>query len=172
MVIASVIISVPSSSGKSLQQPPLIHKKEHSSISVPSSSGKSLQRLDELGRELQALSFQSPLHRGSLFNRGLDGNERARLVISVPSSSGKSLQPPYLGDGPACRVISVPSSSGKSLQRGEGNRKNFYRHISVPSSSGKSLQLLKPSLDFVGSPYFSPLFIGEVSSTPRSCGKP
>ncbi len=86
--------------------------------------------------------FQSPLHRGSLFNRKRDAAQRLRrAALSVPSSSGKSLQLNTAGTAMTWVSLSVPSSSGKSLQRNETQP----ARITPPS--------------------FSPLFIGEVSST-------
>ncbi len=88
------------------------------------------------------MNFQSPLHRGRVFNPPLEGVQFPHAILSVPSSSGKGLQ-----------------------QRWHGQRQSFFEHLSVPSSSGKGLQLLKPALAMAGSMTFSPLFIGEGSST-------
>ena len=88
------------------------------------------------------LIFQSPLHRGGLFNRNQELHRIAKMTISVPSSSGSSLQrtaPDVLSSERP--DLSVPSSSGRSLQ--------------LRASVGVAPRLLP----------FSPLFIGEVSST-------
>ena len=61
------------------------------SLSVPSSSGKTLQRRNEHDAKGQ-LDFQSPLHRGRLFNQSSQSAARADIELSVPSSSGKTLQ--------------------------------------------------------------------------------
>src|SRR5579884_3590608 len=109
-------------------------------ISVPSSSGKSLQPSTDRGR-------------------------LARAHISVPSSSGKSLQRIGSYRRRAGASISVPSSSGKSLQPTKSSTHFRLLSISVPSSSGKSLQ---HDLEFLTGeqwPDFSPLFIGEITST-------
>ena len=45
---------------------------------------------------LRPIVFQSPLHRGSLFNLVLQTSHVPSDLISVPSSSGKSLQPDIL----------------------------------------------------------------------------
>src|SRR5579871_4310861 len=62
--------------------------------------------------------FQSPLHRGTCFNIGGDGRKGADAKVSVPSSSGHMLQRlsafiPSLAEG----FVSVPSSSGHMLQQ-------------------------------------------------------
>src|SRR5579885_3581413 len=139
---------------------------------------------------LSYIQFQSPLHRGNHFNNGLRAGELIQLQISVPSSSGKSLQLCIVDQASMRLTISVPSSSGKSLQRRSrpaastpatvfqsplhrGNHFNIgYRsphsfacHISVPSSSGKSLQHYDKPFAVVANGNFSPLFIGEITST-------
>src|SRR5579875_3173932 len=87
-------ISVPSSSGKSLQPPILSSRAQREyRISVPSSSGKSLQPSSRLQIESLSSIFQSPLHRGNHFNPSWACDEVFCVRISVPSSSGKSLQP-------------------------------------------------------------------------------
>ena len=136
--------------------------------------------------------FQSPLHRGSLFNLGGIIPVPKLGVVSVPSSSGKSLQqdePLNCGDGDSVSVpsssgkslqlswltpvwpggsVSVPSSSGKSLQRFARAQPLRIDVVSVPSSSGKSLQPHEILLGAAPGEGFSPLFIGEVSSTPHT----
>ena len=86
-------LSVPSSSGKSLQRITGFERLTITRLSVPSSSGKSLQRQPQS-------SFMALTDR-----------------LSVPSSSGRSLQRLRLT---SCQLIrsylSVPSSSGRSLQ--------------------------------------------------------
>jgi len=86
-------------------------------VSVPSSSGNSLQRCRRDCGRRAALGFQSPLHRGTLFNR-----------------------------------VQIPSRRRQQL-------------VSVPSSSGNSLKLVQMKLPYELLQRFSPLFIGELSST-------
>src|SRR5581483_8979008 len=90
--VLDICLSVPSSSGKGLQplqQHPLPHPR---ALSVPSSSGKGLQRARQLDqRQCTNKSFQSPLHRGRVFNyRGSDGRQGAG---HLPFS------PLFIGDG-------------------------------------------------------------------------
>src|SRR5579885_3437851 len=115
---------------------------------------------------LSYIQFQSPLHRGNHFNNGLRAGELIQLQISVPSSSGKSLQLCIVDQASMRLTISVPSSSGKSLQRRRSIGSSHVSGISVPSSSGKSLQ--RPRILHAGKENinFSPLFIGEITSTP------
>jgi len=175
------------------------------------SSTRSLQRIGWSGRW-----FQSPLHRGTLFNsprshrpRGRShvsvpsssGNSLQRFIdpalhliigVSVPSSSGNSLQPALAVHAGITTTVSVPSSSGNSLQQRHPGELRPQAHVSVPSSSGNSLQLADSRSEvaglFVSVPSssgnslqhsegllnrpcrsgFSPLFIGELSSTTSS----
>src|SRR5581483_4332652 len=112
--------------------------------------------------------FQSPLHRGRVFNAHSPFFALGIVrLLSVPSSSGKGLQLIYQPR----RVhqfwrLSVPSSSGKGLQQSQVSRSARRRDgLSVPSSSGKGLQ--QRLLGWGSSAFhsFSPLFIGEGSST-------
>jgi hypothetical protein len=90
-------------------------------------------------------AFQSPLHRGILFNAGGYYVEwKTATALSVPSSSGNTLQP----------AASISSSSFTSffqspLHRGilfnAARRSPLSRashRLSVPSSSGNTLQQL------------------------------
>src|SRR5581483_9570165 len=66
-------------------------------------------------RELNApeLAFQSPLHRGRVFNLEIGLELCGRICLSVPSSSGKGLQQKCaLGRANLKHLLSVPSSSG------------------------------------------------------------
>src|SRR5579884_854492 len=212
--LARAHISVPSSSGKSLQRIGSYRRRAGASISVPSSSGKSLQRL-AAGTYCVELTNFSPLFIGEITSTPSRNGFVEPGFISVPSSSGKSLQPTKSSTHFRLLSISVPSSSGKSLQHdlefltgeqwpdfsplfiGEitstrcathqtttilrfqsplhrGNHFNVRLScspirnpgISVPSSSGKSLQRLGRYLNVTLQAYFSPLFIGEITSTP------
>ncbi len=210
------IISVPSSSGKSLQRmnprttanavsyfSPLFIGEVSSTEHKPRPSKEKVDFSPLFIGEVSSTgtakaggpdnrAFQSPLHRGSLFNENMMPRNTDRASISVPSSSGKSLQPyqraveeemEFLFQSPLHRG-SLFNLAGYSWLVGARN------YISVPSSSGKSLQRGKPGLGLPGScpfqsplhrgslfnglfmdasgmaiTYFSPLFIGEVSST-------
>src|SRR5579883_2880521 len=70
-----------------------------------------------------------------------------------------------LKDGKRLDAISVPSSSGKSLQPHDCDSYFVLYSISVPSSSGKSLQHYDKPFAVVANENFSPLFIGEITST-------
>src|SRR5579875_2625154 len=189
------VISVPSSSGKSLQ--PVERSTLDSScdsISVPSSSGKSLQPATWYKIGTWSSEFQSPLHRGNHFNHTDPARRPAPPLISVPSSSGKSLQPylefdnwaPVSGfQSPLHRgnhfnrrmrvVMDAISQHFSPLFIGEITSTRSLRpprssasEISVPSSSGTSLQPQYGSLcRHTRHRDFSPLFIGEITSTPR-----
>src|SRR5579885_2711978 len=116
-------------------------------------------------------------------------------LISVPSSSGKSLQPRgrcrltrgrvdfsplFIGEitstTASCCVFSNSCVFQSPLHR--GNHFNLFivlkGHppglISVPSSSGKSLQPNAQCAENRTRAHFSPLFIGEITSTPLMDG--
>src|SRR5579875_3314436 len=119
--------------------------------------------------------FQSPLHRGNHFNDGLNRAVVSQTKISVPSSSGKSLQPEAVsGAEMICEPFQSPLHRGNHFNALLLREKILRRIISVPSSSGKSLQP-RPEYSFRYIPdNFSPLFIGEITSTttlmPFCCG--
>ncbi len=137
-------LSVPSSSGKGLQQSQVSRSaRRRDGLSVPSSSGKGLQQrllgwgssafhsfsplfigegssTSEMSDEFRApMNFQSPLHRGRVFNLLHQKLNPPLPALSVPSSSGKGLQHSQRRpDGKGGWILSVPSSSGKGLQQG------------------------------------------------------
>ena len=185
-------------------------------LSVPSSSGKTLQRKLRTVTHGSLFTFQSPLHRGRLFNARGRRRKSGVCPLSVPSSSGKTLQlhvhasngttyvyfqsPLHRGrlfNGiwtsaiRSTSLLSVPSSSGKTLQREDDNsgmwlmdrfqsplhrgrlfnRLEEFHHrlrrlgFQSPLHRGR---LFNEGMDFGASglsPAFSPLFIGEDSST-------
>ncbi len=111
------------------------------------------------------LAFQSPLHRGVLFNSTTAALAGGITHVSVPSSSGSPLQPCWpLQYSESCSV-SVPSSSGSPLQQPVGQEHEPHRGVSVPSSSGSPLQPRSARTARCSPCSFSPLFIGESSST-------
>src|SRR5581483_3148661 len=111
--------------------------------------------------------FQSPLHRGRVFNVAAALGSHCQRALSVPSSSGKGLQlvihlasqeslgiafsPLFIGEGSStitqrCRRGTI-SSSFSPLFIGEGSStpkpvaiSTMMLLLSVPSSSGKGLQ--------------------------------
>src|SRR5579883_3348483 len=89
------MISVPSSSGKSLQLFLLAGKNEKMSNFSPLFIGEITSTVGKFQLKLtNAATFQSPLHRGNHFNsRKVPAEAHQRSHISVPSSSEKSLQP-------------------------------------------------------------------------------
>src|SRR6266704_297542 len=136
-------------------------------------------------------SFQSPLHRGSLWNKEVRDVMVSEGTLSVPSSSGKSLERKR-SPRSRCKRKSFqsPLHRGSLWNRQDRRPRRRGEDLSVPSSSGKSLEpntsmpccpivlafqspLHRGSLwnrAFVGcNPSalfsFSPLFIGEVSGT-------
>ena len=122
----------------------------------------------ESGHQFGHSTFQSPLHRGVLFNCQRPTDIGCEVHISVPSSSGSSLQPHLFQLPNTVASISVPSSSGSSLQRlcsvplTRGRRHFSPLFIGEFSSTSSG--------ETVGGPlaHFSPLFIGEFSSTTQA----
>src|SRR5581483_3708664 len=161
-------------------------------LSVPSSSGKGLQPIQYgflviscitfsplfIGEGSSTFSgpavllsllehFQSPLHRGRVFNRD---------TADCTSRLTDTFSPLFIGDGSSTNLLSyslfpqttlsVPSSSGKGLQPPDNS--HFGKpgeRLSVPSSSGKGLQPVTKDAILPVNQAFSPLFIGEGSST-------
>ena len=189
-----VVLSVPSSSGRTLQLGEGVEVWEAEDLSVPSSSGRTLQRWPARHQSLESLHFQFPLHREGLFNlrrllfAGGVNMTFSSLFIGKDSSTMKKRNP-----AGSRLVLSVPSSSGRTLQQfsqtsclllnrlfqfplhreGLFNRQTIVRNsrgssLSVPSSSGRTLQ--PESVARRGSPTFtfSSLFIGKDSSTGRA----
>ena len=113
--------------------------------------------------------FQSPLHRGSLFNSMPYAVLSDRLHFQSPLHRGVSLThgTSWRRDGVdhfSPLFIGEASSTSSAVSRS----RQLFDPLSVPSSSGKSLQRRpsrRPALRRL--PAFSPLFIGEVSSTYR-----
>src|SRR5579885_2635281 len=164
------LISVPSSSGKSLQRNLAQSDSPNRQISVPSSSGKSLQ----LGKdgELETVRFNfSPLFIGEITSTSMSLKDGKRLdAISVPSSSGKSLQPHDCDSYFVLYSISVPSSSGKSLQQWASSRRiNTITNFS-PLFIGEITSTLYRGSGINAANHFSPLFIGEITSTTEPTG--
>jgi len=207
-------VSVPSSSGNSLQQ-------TSSRLSTRSTGSFSPLFIGELsstpyaaGAVIVDQKFQSPLHRGTLFNLWVQGYKCALRLVSVPSSSGNSLQqvksqaiagncqgfsPLFIGElsststsadspPPTHRFSPLFIGELSSTVLGEAipiSRRTFqsplhrgtlfnpiqvqcvcaHPRVSVPSSSGNSLQRRQLGFSFAATLRFSPLFIGELSST-------
>ncbi len=155
-------ISVPSSSGKSLQRSIGVEGCQRRAISVPSSSGKSLQPSEPYVQMVE-VEFQSPLHRGSLFN----------LTTSSFATSLTNFSPLFIGEVSSTdlALLSVSAESNFSpLFIGEVSSTSATCEpscvrcsISVPSSSGKSLQPSAPPLSQTTKTQFqSPLHRGSL----------
>ena len=90
--------------------------------------------------------FQSPLHRGRLFNAGESNQAAGQIALSVPSSSGKTLQRKYgFGGILKLNVFQSPLHRGRLF-----NKYHIAAHLAEVTP-------------------FSPLFIGEDSSTATIC---
>jgi len=111
-------------------------------------------------------SFQSPLHRGTLFNSdenfGLPGRPQgfSPLFIGELSSTRALLRFPTL-----LSSFQSPLHRGTLFNAACSGPHNPRPWVSVPSSSGNSLQRRRPGSGRSGRAGFSPLFIGELSST-------
>ncbi len=115
-----------------------------------------------------AESFQSPLHRGRLFNFARDRQQVAALGLSVPSSSGKTLQRLNLAVMPRRIVPFSPLFIGEdsSTKLNDAISRQDWLFQS-PLHRGRlfNASTLVPPTVVVRT--FSPLFIGEDSSTPQ-----
>ena len=141
---SSTGISVPSSSGNSLQPSAPLRLRG----SLRHFSPLFIGELPSTGAEQpgQGLKrkFQSPLHRGTPFNFLLDLRQTRLSLFQSPLHRGTPFNSFFNGQLFRCVFISVPSSSGNSLQH-RANRAGAAR-----------------------GPHFSPLFIGELPSTQHS----
>src|SRR5581483_5079331 len=137
-----VQLSVPSSSGNTLQPQPRACRERAARLSVPSSSGNTLQLLARRVDLRRQCAFQSPLHRGILCNAALCASRKWQAALSVPSSSRNTLQ--LVARSEADGAITPFSPL-------------FIGEYSATAARGGPAELR-------GSP-FSPLFIGEYSAT-------
>src|SRR5579885_1049418 len=117
--------------------------------------------------------FQSPLHRGNHFNKTLTDFKSMTWVDFSPLFIGEitSTKGPLQTDKGASRFQS-PLHRGNHFNDRKLLRIQQFLRISVPSSSGKSLQPVHCIERSSPWPDFSPLFIGEITSTKCTmCGK-
>src|SRR5581483_5440719 len=159
---------VPSSSGKGLQRVnPSLPQSIAFIFQSPLHRGRVFNDCGERLAPFIHLSFQSPLHRGRVFNRSaLCACSRESLKLSVPSSSGKGLQPSAAWIPKTRSSLSVPSSSGKGLQRRAFTVQGVHAHFQSPLHRGRVFNMTKEIDDDAReNNTFSPLFIGEGSST-------
>ncbi len=137
---------------------------------------------------MQLNRFQSPLHRGRVFNHSYPHDSTTlRLDLSVPSSSGKGLQlflsqllgghsspfsPLFIGEGsstgnrPASAVAFVPFSplfigEGSSTRKGEETRPEWRTDFQSPLHRGRVFNRISAvALD-----------VTQALSVPSSSGK-
>ena len=183
-------VSVPFTSGSSLQ---LVKVKGHvirTGVSVPFTSGSSLQR-GPLHRWRPGFQVSVPFTSGSSLQHDCKALYTCSHYVSVPFTSGSSLQPidaPYDAEAticfsslyigilaatcedrqvePAIIEVSVPFTSGSSLQQRRDDGMLRAIRVSVPFTSGSSLQLTKHTCYLIGLPCFSSLYIGILAATP------
>ena len=110
--------------------------------------------------------FQSPLHRGLVFNRYLFRSRHGASVFQSPLHRGLVFNEKTVTRGRGGRRISVPSSSGTRVQLflGQSSHRSHIG-ISVPSSSGTRVQQYGDDAGIFNVYHFSPLFIGDSCST-------
>ena len=191
-------LSVPSSSGKSLQPrvtrtasfglPPFsplfigedsstvnaAYQRSDTYLSVPSSSGKSLQREHLVLRQATSLDFQSPLHRGSLFNRSSMTRVSAILIaFQSPLHRGR-----LFNTGLTCSAASESVVFQSPLHRGSlfnDVERQPLTHADIafqsPLHRGSLFNDALCDCASMRDASFSPLFIGEVSSTSEAIAR-
>jgi len=136
-------VSVPFTSGSSLQRRPRLNKSLPLLVSVPFTSGSSLQRQHrELGRLVQE-SFSS-LYIGIL---------AATLGVEKDSGDKECFSSLYIG------ILAATPRWIKSTAPTSAS-------VSVPFTSGSSLQQNIQSFDEVHQLRFSSLYIGILAATP------
>ncbi len=116
-------------------------------ISVPSSSGNSLQLLRKDSKEPIQLIFQSPLHRGTLFNQKRSSPWKGCV---------RHFSPLFIGE--------LSSTQSEKFLAGE------ERTFQSPLHRGTLFNVFFQALTWAHKCDFSPLFIGELSSTTVSLG--
>ncbi len=162
-------ISVPSSSGNSLQpkHPCSINSltSHFSPLFIGELSSTSVIHTE---KERWRKIFQSPLHRGTLFNgvaacgAGLPG------AISVPSSSGNSLQLENPGESfhtgiPNFSPLFIGELSSTQAASFTQIRRSYFSPLFIGELSSTFIQFANTgNVPYI---HFSPLFIGELSST-------
>jgi len=162
-------VSVPFTSGSSLQRGPLHRWRPGFQVSVPFTSGSSLQPIDAPYDAEATICFSS-LYIGILAATCEDRQvEPAIIEVSVPFTSGSSLQQ-RRDDGMLRAIrVSVPFTSGSSLQLSHCLRLPIpYTMVSVPFTSGSSLQLLRPFFITAYESRFSSLYIGILAATDQT----
>src|SRR5579875_4100099 len=111
------------------------------------------------------MEFQSPLHRGNHFNEAVGLLVSLGIEFQSPLHRGNHFNVFPLDDGIHPHKISVPSSSGKSLQLlyshdGRSRDANFSPLFIGEITSTEAWQKMIQRIV-----HFSPLFIGEITST-------
>jgi len=158
-------VSVPSSSGNSLQQSARKAGSVQEFVSVPSSSGNSLQPAATNSTMTSQLRF-SPLFIGEL------SSTLQPLIVGV---GWPSFSPLFIGELSSTQLYLLGGNQASLFQSPLHRGTLFNSHwvaeiptmwkVSVPSSSGNSLQLAQAVGPMLHQACFSPLFIGELSST-------
>src|SRR5437868_15503290 len=128
--------------------------------------GEVFQPLRPRAFALNGVRFQSPLHRGSLFNSALNHGQHLLRSVSIPSSSGRSLQ-----QTPGDLSLSFAQTFQSPLHR--GGLFNLFKVKSFlfllvsqsPLHRGGLFNIFSGSPSKEGSACFNPPFTGEAPST-------
>jgi len=133
-------VSVPFTSGSSLQPGSGGDSGSNSHVSVPFTSGSSLQLGAWFGFTTIELCFSS-LYIGILAaTRQAILPVNVNIFVSVPFTSGSSLQRRRRAGSSYEAGVSVPFTSGSSLQHQPQDYFLNPQSVSVPFTSGSSLQ--------------------------------
>ena len=134
-------------------------------LSVPSTSGFSLQQRSLRAIRSTRVLFQSPLPRGSHCNVRFCGRLRALIRLSVPSTSGFSLQRRLSSPKSGTGSLSVPSTSGFSLQRNTLTVSGLPNVTFSPLYLGVLTATTPCAVRDFGTRSFSPLYLGVLTAT-------
>ncbi len=119
-------------------------------------------------------AFQSPLHRGRVFNLlGSRAGDELRVGFQSPLHRGRVFNPRAICAITSETCLSVPSSSGKGLQLKEGSNDGYLIvNFQSPLHRGRVFneQIIVDAVREMET--FSPLFIGEGSSTAGTLSQP
>jgi len=111
--------------------------------------------------------FQSPLHRGTLFNKLAAKPAATPCQFQSPLHRGTLFNAGNHRSGRELHAFQSPLHRGTLFNRRQTKYLHPLAYVSVPSSSGNSLQRFAQPAIRLPVQRFSPLFIGELSSTKR-----
>ena len=158
------VVSIPSSSGQALEQPPhsrpsswhtsqsLLHQGKRSNLfgKQELDAGRrglnpffirASARTHHVARPLSPNDGLNPFFIRASARTRISWQGTCRCQVSIPSSSGQALERQSGWEGRYRANVSIPSSSGQALELTKGVARGTLRvRVSIPSSSGQALE--------------------------------